>query len=254
MFLARQVSNPYMSHWRAALRVLGYLKKTINLALFYPRANRALKTRLTVYSDADWGGCVKTRRSTSGMSVLFNGTIHWKSKLQSSISLSTCEAEIVALSLAATETIAIQRIIDEIYQTPRGTTSTLIYEDNKAALEIARNPCNYTKMKHVEMRHLFVREKVKNGDVHVERCKSEDMIADLMTKTFNRDRFQKLRAMLMMREDPTIPRPSTSGSVGIVRTDFGLCNVALDTRIFEYLPWEDMKITWHDLHDDVEDT
>jgi hypothetical protein len=142
-FLARQVSDLYMSHWREAFRVLGYLKKTINLALFYPRANKAQKTRLTVYSDSDWGGCVKTRHCTSGMCALFNGTIHWKSKLQSSIALSTCEAEIVALSLATTETIAIQRTIDEIYQVPRGKTSTLIYENNKAALEIAKNLCNY---------------------------------------------------------------------------------------------------------------
>ena len=90
-------SNPTEAHKTAVKRILRYLKKTINLALKYCKDDKPL----IGYSDADWGGDMDDRRSTTGnVFLLAGGAVSWLSKKQTVVALSTSEAEYVARSLA----------------------------------------------------------------------------------------------------------------------------------------------------------
>jgi hypothetical protein len=80
----RHMKDPRMLHWHAAIRVVGYLKGTQNLRLFYPTIGC---DALIAFSDSDWAGDKLTRRSTSGMAIMKGGMIYWKSKLHSSVAL-----------------------------------------------------------------------------------------------------------------------------------------------------------------------
>ena len=90
-------------------RVLRYLKGTPSAALVYPWQEGV--RNVTAFSDSDWAGCVKTRRSTSG-GVLMNGlhtVAHWSST-QATVALSVAEAELDAMTKASVEVIGLQSL------------------------------------------------------------------------------------------------------------------------------------------------
>lgn len=91
-----QFNNCYDStHWKAAKRVLRYLKGTIDVGINYNKSEGPVKG----FVDADWGGCVIDRRSYSGyIYKLGGGPISWDSRKQKTIALSTTEAEYMALT------------------------------------------------------------------------------------------------------------------------------------------------------------
>ncbi|CAM8999605.1 unnamed protein product [Rhodiola kirilowii] len=91
---ARFQADPRETHVKAVKRILRYLKGTDDLCLFYPRGG---ELRLEAYTDADYAGCKTDRKSTSGMAQYLGPcVISWASKKQSSIALSTAEAEYIA--------------------------------------------------------------------------------------------------------------------------------------------------------------
>jgi hypothetical protein len=99
--LARHLQNPSNKHWEAAKHVLRYLKGYADLGPVY-KAGTDFKPN--VYSDASFQRCPDTLRSTSGMVVILaGGPISWRSKRQSIIADSTCEAEYMALNEAVKE-------------------------------------------------------------------------------------------------------------------------------------------------------
>jgi len=96
-------ANPTQNHLTAAKQILRYLKGTVSLGLSFKKCAGG---NLTGYSDVDWASDVNERRSTSGNPFsLARGVVSWLSKKQATISLSTAEAEYVALGTATQEVI-----------------------------------------------------------------------------------------------------------------------------------------------------
>ncbi|XP_075095074.1 secreted RxLR effector protein 161-like [Nicotiana tabacum] len=97
--VSRYQTDPGLAHWQAVKRIMRYLKGTADYALCYQGGK---DLRLVRYSDADHGGDLDERKSTSGyVFLLSDGAISWSSKKQSHVSLSTMEAKYVALASAA---------------------------------------------------------------------------------------------------------------------------------------------------------
>ncbi|KAL4340139.1 hypothetical protein GQ457_08G024220 [Hibiscus cannabinus] len=92
--LGRYQSNPGIDHWRAAKKVLRYLKETKEYLLTYKRSDHL---EVVGYSDSDFAGCVDSRKSTSGYIFMFaSGAISWRSVKQTLTATSTMEAEFVS--------------------------------------------------------------------------------------------------------------------------------------------------------------
>ncbi|XP_073107298.1 secreted RxLR effector protein 161-like [Elaeis guineensis] len=92
--LGRYQSNPGMDHWRAAKKVMRYLKGTKNYMLMYRRSD---ELEVVGYFDSDFAGCIDSRKSTSEYIFIFaSGAISWKSAKQTLIATSTMEAEFIA--------------------------------------------------------------------------------------------------------------------------------------------------------------
>ena len=124
--IAKFCHQPTELHMTVAKRVLRYLKQTRDLNLTYVKNT---PEAIIGYSDADWAGDVKDRRSTSGnVFLLGGGAITWSSRIQCSVALSTVEAEYMALSIATQEAIWLRQLQEELGVTEAGPT--LIYEDN----------------------------------------------------------------------------------------------------------------------------
>ena len=110
--------------------------------------------------DADWAGDQEDRKSSSGyLFQMAGGPVSWRSRKQDSVALSTSEAEYIALSSAAQETVWIRRLITELGMEPEGPTTLM--EDNQSAIAMAKNPQFHGSAKHIDIRHHFIREKGK---------------------------------------------------------------------------------------------
>lgn len=94
--LSQKCRNPTAKDWKAVKRVLPYISATLNYMIIYQDAE---EWGVSGYSDSDWAGCRESRKSVSGFVFLCaRGTVSWRSKKQTVVAKSSCEAEYVALS------------------------------------------------------------------------------------------------------------------------------------------------------------
>lgn len=190
---ARAVEKPTTADWLNVKRIFRYLRATSNYGLFYRKISN--NKNVDVYSDADFGGDVKTRRSTTGVVATFaGGAVSWSSRLQKSVALSTTEAEFVAASEGAKELIWLTRLLNEIGVDC--TQKPTLHVDNASAVKLTKNPEFHKRSKHIEIRYFFVRECYLNNQIAIEHISGNNQIADILTKFLSRERFETLREKL----------------------------------------------------------
>lgn len=144
---------------------------------------------LSGYVDADWASDVNDRRSTSGFVFMLGGAaISWESKKQTSVALSSTEAEYIAAAHAAKEAVWLRRLLTELgLDTSHPTT---LHIDNQSAIAIARNPEFHDRTKHIQVRYHFLLQVVESGDIALEYIPTGDQIADVLTKGLAREKHE----------------------------------------------------------------
>jgi hypothetical protein len=132
--------------------------------------------------------------------MLAGGPITWASKKQSSVALSTCEAEYMALCKTTTEGMWLRRLLHELdFQTPSKAPDTNhdiqirphIKADNQGAIALAENPVFHGKTKHIETQYHYVRERVAEGSIQIDYVPTDQMTADGLTKALPRVKFAR---------------------------------------------------------------
>ena len=193
---ARFSANPTKCHWTAVKRIMRYLKGTINAGVMYSSQDQ--NSLLVGYSDADWAGDVDDRKSTSGyVFQISGGAVCWRSKKQSCVALSTAEAEYMALASATQEAVWMKQLISDIHADVL-KNPVRIHEDNQSTICIAKNHQYHGRSKHIDIKFHFTRDQVSSGNIEVTYCKSEEMVADLLTKPLSAPQFKLLRGLLGM--------------------------------------------------------
>ena len=100
------------------------------------------------FSGADWAGDINDRKSTIGyLFQVIGGAVFWKSKKQGCVALSTAEAEYIALSGAAQESVWLRQLLTEMGNPPK--TPTTMFEDNQSAIAMSKNPHFHGRAKHM---------------------------------------------------------------------------------------------------------
>ncbi|CAL1368595.1 unnamed protein product [Linum trigynum] len=184
-YATQQVSqymvNPNNDHFKAVVRILRYLKTAPSSGLFFS-ADSPL--HLKAFIDSDWAACVDTRRSVTGYCVyLGDSLVSWKSKKQTTISRSSCEAEYRALAYTTCELQWLLYLLQD-FQISNPQPATL-YCDNQSAIYIAENPTFHERTKHIELDCHFVREKLLNRTIKVLHVSSSHQLTDLFTKALS---------------------------------------------------------------------
>lgn len=152
--LSRYCENPGRQHWQGVKRILRYLKGTKSMELVY---KREAESKLIGFCDADWGGEIDERKSTTGYVFTYaGGAVTWSTKRQPTVALSTTEAEFMAMTAAVQEGTWLKQIMNELL--PLFEKCITIHSDNKGALELAKNNQYSPRTKHIDIKHKFVNE------------------------------------------------------------------------------------------------
>jgi hypothetical protein len=159
---------------------------------------------LQAYSDTDHG-TTEDRKSVSGyLFKLAGAAVAWQSKKQPTIALSSTEAEYMALLLALKQLIWMQRFLWELGREAKNIT--VIYEDNQGAIALGHNPQFHARTKHIDIQYHFIREYIEKGQLTLEYCATEEMLADALTKGLTRDRHWKLLGEMGLQKCNIIKR------------------------------------------------
>ena len=182
--LSRYTSNPSTQHWQAIHRVLKYLKKTMDYSLTYTGYPSVLEG----YTDASWISNTEDNSSTSGwVFLLGGGAISWASKKQTCITSSTMESEFVALAAAGKEAEWLKNLLLEIPLWFKPMAPISIRCDSAATLAKAYSQMYNGKSRHLGVRHSMIRELIMNGVISIEFVRSQQNLADHLTKGLARD-------------------------------------------------------------------
>ena len=139
------------------------------------------------YCDSDYAGDLDKRRSTTGyVFTLAKALVSWKSTLQSTVVLSTTEAEYMAITEAVKEAIWLQGLLDDLGV---GQKHVTVFCDSQSAIHLAKNQVYHARTKHIDVRYHSVREIIEEGGVLVQKIKTDDNLADMLTKVVTTIKF-----------------------------------------------------------------
>ncbi|XP_062080405.1 secreted RxLR effector protein 161-like [Humulus lupulus] len=192
--LSRYMENPGEEHWKGVKWLLRYLKETSNLGLKFDKTG--LKTHLEGYVDADYASNRDTRKSITSYCFQLNGCcISWKVQLQQVVALSTTEAEFMATTEIFKEAVWLKGILNEIKML---SGKVIVYSDSQSSIHLSRNPVYHERSKHIDIRLFWIRNKIEEGEVNLEKIPSEDNPADAGTKVLTVSKFQHCLDLLNM--------------------------------------------------------
>lgn len=110
------------------------------------------------------------------------------------MTLSSTKAEFVAATACACQAIWLLKILKELHFKKDGFTQ--IYCDNSSTIKLLKNPVLHGRSKHIDVKYHFLRDLTNDGVINLIYCRSEDQIADILTKPLKFLAFQKLRKLL----------------------------------------------------------
>ena len=108
-----------------------------------------------------------------------SAALQWGSRKQKSIALSSCEAEIIAMSEAAKDVVYFRKLVKGLDAPEPGPTD--LFSDSSSGRDVAYNPEHHNRMKHVQRRHFFVRDMVESFEINVPYVPTADNVADFFT-------------------------------------------------------------------------
>ena len=184
---ARFMANPTEAHASCAERMPRYLQGTRSRGIQYKAGDLNLHGMV----DADYAGDRDNAKSTTGwVFYMAGGPVSWCSKLQSTVAQCTSEAEYVALTSAAREAAWIREFLTELNLMPEGPIQ--LFGDNVGANAWASTSESSRKKRHIRVAYHYIEQEVRDGHIAVRYIRSEDNIADGLTKPLNNSAFQRI--------------------------------------------------------------
>ncbi|KAG8481484.1 hypothetical protein CXB51_026330 [Gossypium anomalum] len=182
--VSRYMANPGKEHWKAVQWILRYLRGTTDVCLQFGRTEDGV----IGYVDADFAGDLDRRRSLTGYVFTIGGcAISWKATLQTTVALSTTEAEYMAITEACKEAIWLKGLFSELNEDLQIST---IFCDSQSAIFLTKDQMFHERTKHIDVRYHFVRDIIARGDIVVSKISTHENPADMMTKSLPITKFE----------------------------------------------------------------
>ncbi|XP_074322920.1 secreted RxLR effector protein 161-like [Apium graveolens] len=194
--VSRYMERPTTLHMNTVKRILRYIKGTVDYGLVYAKGTG--NYLLSGYSDSDLAGNIKDRKSTSGVVFYLNESlITWVSQKQCCVALSSCEAEFMAATVAASQGVWLSNLLSQI--TNQKHRPVVIYLDNKSAIDLTKNPLFHGRSKYIDIRYHFICDCVERGEIVIKHICSREQCADILTKPISTVKFERMRDLLGIR-------------------------------------------------------
>ena len=190
--LTKALDAPSPAAYKEMLRVIKYTIDTKDMALKMKPVEEESDGSWTivVYSDSDFAGDKETRVSIAGFVIYLMGVpISWKSKGMKSVTLSSSEAEYVALAEAAKEVKFVYQVLQSMGMKIK--LPIIVRVDNVGAIFIAENVAVSQRTKHIDVKYRFVQEFVMDGFLRIIFVRTAENQADIFTKNVNGDLHDK---------------------------------------------------------------
>ena len=192
-FLCTRVSKTTSQDLRKLKQVLQYLRGTIDDTLTLG-ANNPMK--METWVDASYAVHHDMKSHTGGVITLGTGAIMSKSSKQKLNTKSSTEAELVGASDYTPNAIWAAKFLDAQGYT---LTANVLHQDNQSAIRLKRNgrrSCS-KKSRHIDIRYFYLKDLIQRGELEVQYCATENMVADFFTKPLQGNLFNKLKAVIM---------------------------------------------------------
>lgn len=170
--------SPSEEHMNVITQILRYLKYAPGKRIMFYKNNHL---NIEGYTDSDWAGSFSDRKSTSCyFTFVGDNLVTWRSKKQRVVALSSAEAEFRCMTKGLFEVLWLRRLLAELGYTSNYAMN--VYCDNKATIDISRNPVQHDRTKHIEVDRHFIRQNLESKIVQFPFVKSKDQLADILTK------------------------------------------------------------------------
>jgi hypothetical protein len=161
--VSRYMHDPEKRHWQAAKWILQYIMGTVDVGLKFERVDSGLDQVLVGYVDSNYVGDLDKKRSTTGyILTLARGPVSWRSTLQTTVALSTTEAEYMVVANAIKETICLHGLIRDLGILQKHVK---VLCDSQSAIHLAKNQVHHSRTKHIDVYFHFVNETIEEGDI-----------------------------------------------------------------------------------------
>lgn len=180
-------------HWTAVKRVLRYVTGSRDFEIKFDGKKEIVPIG---FSDSDWAGDVKDRKSTGGyVFQMCGGAVTWSSRKQTVVATSSCEGEYIALCAACKEASWLIRIVGSLLSSIGEVKSVKIFSDSQSAMKLSENNGINRRNKYIDITYHYVRDVVSKGIVNLEYVPTTEMTADMLTKPIARVKLEKLRGL-----------------------------------------------------------
>ncbi|XP_066392236.1 uncharacterized mitochondrial protein AtMg00810-like [Miscanthus floridulus] len=196
-FISRFMERPMLEHQLTVKRILRYVAGTLDFGLHFTKAPGT--TRFVGYCDSDLTGDIDTSKSTSGtLFFLGNCLVSWQSIKQKVVALSSCEAEYIAITTAATQALWLSRLLAELLD--RHVEVVGLKVGSKSTLALAKNLVFHERSKHIKIKYYFIRSYQEDGSIKAEHIPTTDQLADIVTKSLGKAKFEEMRERIGLKQ------------------------------------------------------
>jgi hypothetical protein len=192
-YLTCQVKSPDENDLKKLSRLVAYIGDTIMLPLTIGMNN---SKELNWWVDASFATRHEFKSQTGATLSLGIGSIYSMSKKQKLNTTSSTEAEIVGVHDAMSQIIWFRHFI--MAQEVK-ISRNILFQDNRSAILLHKNGTSSSSKntRHINIRYFFIKDRIKSGELEVQFCPSNEMIADFFTKPLQGKQFIALRKKII---------------------------------------------------------
>ncbi|KAK4701281.1 hypothetical protein P7C70_g4953, partial [Phenoliferia sp. Uapishka_3] len=189
----RFAHDPTEEQLKVLKRVVRYLVGTKTWGIRFIHDGKGFH----IDTDATYAADEETRKSRGGWNVQYNGPVAWGSELQFDHALSSAEAEFYGMGKGVQVGLGIGNTAAEIGI--RGEEDPILVEqDNTATISIVDNPYTSKAIRHVDLRHHWLRDLAHRKRIVLQHLSTDEMPSDIFTKSLSVEEFEKKRGLLGM--------------------------------------------------------
>ncbi|GJY58258.1 retrotransposon protein, putative, ty1-copia subclass [Tanacetum coccineum] len=181
--VSRFQQNPGEYHWTAVKNILKYLRNTKDMVLVY-KAKPEAELKVSCNADASFQtNTDDTKSQTRYVFILNGGAMDWKSAKQSTIAMSSTEAEYIAAAEASMEAVWMKKFIDGLGDVmPSNKRPMEMMCDNEPSIAMANDPKIMKGARHFQRKYHYIHEVIQDSEIILKKVHTYDNVADPFTK------------------------------------------------------------------------